>query len=110
MSNVRQRNNPPWKTGAVEAAFQAPSRSQSLQDMPLITIKLAQREQPTPKEQKAELIARVTEVMVDVLGKRAADVTVLIEELNPDNWGQGGLSATVVRQARAAGKSQGGND
>lgn len=38
--------------------------------------------------------------MQDVLGKRPEDVTVLIDEIDPDNWGQGGESATVLRQRR----------
>jgi 4-oxalocrotonate tautomerase len=76
--------------------------------MPIITIKLAQREEPTSQEKKAELIARVTSLMVDVLAKRPEDVTVLIEELDPNNWGQGGLSATELRRRRAANKPTSG--
>lgn len=77
--------------------------------MPIITIKLAQREQPTPREKKAELIARVTSLIADVLEKRPEDVTVLIEELNPDNWGQGGLCVTEVRRRRSASKANTGD-
>jgi 4-oxalocrotonate tautomerase len=76
--------------------------------MPIITIKLAQREEPTSQEKKAELISRVTSLMVDVLAKRPEDVTVLIEELDPNNWGQGGLSATELRRRRAAYKPTSG--
>jgi 4-oxalocrotonate tautomerase len=68
--------------------------------MPLVTIKLARREPPTSREQKAALIAGMTQLLVDVLAKRAEDVTVLIDEIDPDNWGQGGESATVLRQKR----------
>lgn len=70
--------------------------------MPLITIRLARREQPATREQKAALIAGATRLMQDVLGKRPEDVTVLIDEIDPDNWGQGGESATVLRQRRRA--------
>jgi 4-oxalocrotonate tautomerase len=68
--------------------------------MPLVTIRLARREPPASKEQKAALIAGATKLMQDVLGKRPEDVTVLIDEIDPDNWGQGGESATVLRQRR----------
>ena len=71
--------------------------------MPLVTIKLARREQATSAAQKADLIAGVTDLLVRTLGKRPEDVVVLIEELDPDNWGQGGLSATALRRRRALG-------
>lgn len=70
--------------------------------MPLVNIHLAQRAEPTSREDKAALIEGVTRVMQDVLGKRREDVVVLIHELDPDNWGQGGQTATQLRLARAA--------
>lgn len=73
--------------------------------MPVITIQLARRDPPTPPEQKAALIAGVTQLMVDTLGKRAEDVVVLIEELDPDNWGQGGVTATALRHERRSRKT-----
>ncbi|SEJ96093.1 MULTISPECIES: 4-oxalocrotonate tautomerase family protein [unclassified Variovorax] len=76
--------------------------------MPLVTIRLARREPPASKEQKAALIAGATKLMQDVLGKRPEDVTVLIDEIDPDNWGQGGESATVLRQRRREESVDGG--
>jgi 4-oxalocrotonate tautomerase len=70
--------------------------------MPLVTIRLAGRETPTTREQKAALIAGATRLLQEVLGKRPEDVTVLIDELDPDNWGQGGQSATALRAQRRA--------
>ena len=70
--------------------------------MPIVTIQLARREPPASREQKAALIDGATQLLVRTLGKRAEDVTVLIEEIDPDNWGQGGVSATALRQQRAA--------
>ncbi|MCE2922723.1 MAG: tautomerase family protein [Alphaproteobacteria bacterium] len=69
--------------------------------MPLVTITLAKREPATSPEKKAELIAGVTDLLVATLGKRAEDVVVLIEELDPDDWGQGGITATDLRRRRA---------
>jgi len=69
--------------------------------MPYINIKLARRATPTSAEQKQALIEGVTRLMQEVLGKRPEDVLVLIEELDPDNWGQGGVSATELRARRA---------
>jgi 4-oxalocrotonate tautomerase family enzyme len=68
--------------------------------MPLITIKVARREPPLSAAKKTALIAGVTRLMSETLGKRPEDVVVLIEELDPDNWGQGGQSATNLRKAR----------
>ena len=70
--------------------------------MPVVTIQLARREPATSREQKNALIAGVTRLLAETLGKRPDDVVVLIEELDPDNWGQGGVSATTLRQQRAA--------
>jgi 4-oxalocrotonate tautomerase len=68
----------------------------------LVTITLARRATPTSPEKKAELIAGVTDLLVETLGKRAEDVVVLIEELDPDNWGQGGIPASEIRRRRVA--------
>jgi 4-oxalocrotonate tautomerase len=70
--------------------------------MPVALIKLARRDPPTSPQQKAELIAGITRVLVETLGKRAEDVVVLLDELEPDNWGQGGQTATQLRLARKA--------
>ena len=70
--------------------------------MSVVTIRLARREVQTTREQKAALICGVTQLLHDVLAKRPEDVTVLIDEIDPDNWGQGGESASVLRQQRRA--------
>ena len=74
--------------------------------MPLVTITLARRATPTSPEKKAEMIAGVTDLLVETLGKRAEDVVVLIEELDPDNWGQGGVTASEIRRRRMAASAE----
>ena len=69
--------------------------------MPLVNIRLTRRELATTREQKAALIAGVTQLMQDVLAKRADSVVVIIDEIDPDNWGEGGESVTVLRDLRA---------
>ena len=72
--------------------------------MPLVSIKLARRDEALSREQKEALISGVTRLMQEVLNKRPQDVVVLLEELDPDNWGQGGQTATALRaQRRVAG-------
>jgi 4-oxalocrotonate tautomerase len=65
--------------------------------MPLVTIRIARRATPTTAEQKAKLIAGVTDVVQAVLGKRRESVTVIIDEVDPDNWGEGGEPVTQRR-------------
>ena len=70
--------------------------------MPLVSIKVAQRQAALTAGKKEELIEGVTRLIAEVLDKRPQDVVVLIEELNPDNWGQGGQSATKLRLQRGS--------
>ena len=66
--------------------------------MPYVNIKIT-REQNTP-EQKAALIRGVTQLLVDVLGKKPQDTMVVIDEVDTDNWGIGGESVTFRRRER----------
>lgn len=66
--------------------------------MPYVNIKLAGE---VPAEKKAELIERVTQSITDVLGKRSSSTYVVIEEVNPDNWGVGGETITDIRLKQA---------
>ncbi len=60
--------------------------------MPYVNIKLlGGSDAPTPK-QKNEVIKGITQVLVDVLGKNPDTTTVVIDEIDPDNWGLGGQS------------------
>ena len=64
--------------------------------MPYVNIKIT-REGATPV-QKAQLIAGVTDLLRDVLGKNPATTVVVIDEVDTDNWGIGGESVTVRRK------------
>ncbi len=63
--------------------------------MPYVNVKIT-REGATP-ERKAELIRRMTQVLVDVLGKNPETTVVVIDEVDTDNWGIGGVSVTERR-------------
>ncbi len=65
--------------------------------MPYVNIKIT-REGAT-SEQKAALIKGATQLLVDILGKNPATTVVVIDEVETDNWGIGGESITVRRQA-----------
>lgn len=76
--------------------------------MPLVTIRIARRATPTTREQKQRLIAGITDVVQAVLDKRRESVTVIIDEVDPDNWGEGGQTVTHARAARASTRTGGG--
>jgi 4-oxalocrotonate tautomerase len=52
--------------------------------------------------QKERVIARITQVLVEELGKDPASTFVVIDEVSTDNWGHYGTSVTKLRAARAA--------
>ena len=63
--------------------------------MPYVNIKIT-KEGVTPAN-KAELIAGVTRLLQETLGKNPQTTVVVIDEVNTDNWGIGGESVTVRR-------------
>ena len=67
--------------------------------MPYVNIKIT-REGAT-REQKAELMAGVTELLQRVLNKNPATTVVVIDEVDMDNWAIGGESISV-RRARGS--------
>jgi len=72
--------------------------------MPIVTIQIT-REGTTP-EQKAALIKGATDLMVDVLNKPPALTFVVIQEVEMEDWGVGGLPVGEYRR-RAEAKSIG---
>jgi 4-oxalocrotonate tautomerase len=64
--------------------------------MPYINIKITN--EGVTKEQKQELIAGATQLLVDVLGKNPATTVVVIDEVETDNWGIGGEQVTELRK------------
>ncbi len=72
--------------------------------MPFVNVKITTG---ATAEQKEELIARMTQALVDVLGKNPASTHVVIEEVAPDSWGVGGKTVASLRAAGAANVSRG---
>ena len=71
--------------------------------MPIITIQVT-REGTTPEadgvtaEQKAQLIKGASELLLNVLGKPVESTFVIIDEVELENWGWGGLPVLEYRQ------------
>lgn len=75
--------------------------------MPIVTIQVtregtARGASSTTPEQKAALIKGAGELLRDVLGKPLESTFVVIEEVDTDNWGWGGLPALEYRRKLAA--------
>jgi 4-oxalocrotonate tautomerase len=74
--------------------------------MPIVTIQVT-REGTTPgaasvtAEQKAALIKGASQLLLDILNKPLEATFVVIEEVELDNWGWGGLPVVEYRKQRA---------
>ncbi|MHC5536741.1 tautomerase family protein [Singulisphaera rosea] len=64
--------------------------------MPIVTIQIT-REGTTP-EQKVALIKGATDLMVDVLNKPPSLTFVVIQEVDLEDWGVGGLPVKDYRK------------
>lgn len=77
--------------------------------MPMVTIQVTRqgsapgRDAVTPEE-KAALIAGVSQLLLDVLNKPLNSTFVIIEEVPLENWGVGGLPVAEYRKRQATGK------
>lgn len=69
--------------------------------MPYVNIKIT-REGGTTPQQKAALIAGVTGVLVDVLDKSPNTTFVVIDEVELEDWGIGGLPVPAYRRRQSA--------
>jgi 4-oxalocrotonate tautomerase len=75
--------------------------------MPIVTIQVT-REGTTAEqssvsaEEKAALIKGASELLLNVLNKPLESTFVVIEEVDIDNWGWGGLPVLEFRRRRAA--------
>ncbi|WIW44490.1 4-oxalocrotonate tautomerase family protein [Bradyrhizobium sp. 62B] len=75
--------------------------------MPIVTIQVT-REGTTPgtasitADEKAALIEGSSQLLLNVLGKPLDSTFVVIEEIDIDNWGWGGLPVQEFRRRRGA--------
>ncbi len=67
--------------------------------MPFVNIKITKEKgRVVSVEQKKALIDGVSNLLVDVLDKNKANIVVIIDEIDPDNYGLGGKTITQVRK------------
>ncbi|GAA2793077.1 tautomerase family protein [Crossiella cryophila] len=78
--------------------------------MPFVSVRVT-REGSSPgveavtESEKARVIAGVSQVLLDVLGKPLESTFVVIEEVPLGNWGWGGMPVADYRATRAVGGS-----
>ena len=49
-------------------------------------------------EQKARIVAEITDTLRRVLGKRPEHTHIIIDEIDPENWGFAGVLTTEYRK------------
>ena len=64
--------------------------------MPIVRVEIAKG--VASVDQKKAVIRRMTDVLVEELGRNPEYVFVLIDEVDTDNWGRKGLSLTDLWQ------------
>ena len=74
--------------------------------MPIVTIQVTREgsglgRNAVTAEEKATLIAGVSQLLLDVLHKPLEATFVVIEEVETENWGWGGLPVLEYRKRRA---------
>ena len=51
-------------------------------------------------EQKRQVVEEITRTLVEVLGKRPEHIHVIIDEVEPENWGFAGMLTTDYRKTQ----------
>lgn len=66
--------------------------------MPYVNVRITKDGVTT--EQKAQIVAEITELLQRVLGKKPDHTHVVIDEIEPENWGYSGMLTTEYRKQR----------
>ncbi|MDX2086154.1 MAG: 4-oxalocrotonate tautomerase family protein [Candidatus Melainabacteria bacterium] len=68
--------------------------------MPYLNLKITR--DGVTREQKAQIIAEFTDTLVRVLDKKPEHTHIVIEEIEPDNWGFAGQLTSEYRKQQQA--------
>jgi 4-oxalocrotonate tautomerase len=69
--------------------------------MPFVNVKITR--DGVTAEQKAQIVAEITTTLQRVLGKRPEHTHIVIDEIDPENWGYAGVLTTEYRQQQGSG-------
>ena len=64
--------------------------------MPFVNVKITR--DGVTAEQKARIVAEITATLQRVLGKRPEHTHIVIDEVDPENWGYAGVLTTEYRR------------
>jgi 4-oxalocrotonate tautomerase len=64
--------------------------------MPYVNVRITKDGVTT--EQKAQLVAEITQTLQRVLGKQPEHTHIVIDEIEPENWGFAGMLTTEFRK------------
>lgn len=64
--------------------------------MPFVNVKITR--DGVTASQKAQIVAEITDTLQRVLGKRPEHTHIVIDEVDPENWGFAGMLTTEYRR------------
>jgi 4-oxalocrotonate tautomerase len=67
--------------------------------MPYVNVKITR--DGVTSEQKAQIVSEITETLRRVLGKRPDHTHIVIDEIDPENWGYAGMLTTEYRRQQS---------
>lgn len=68
--------------------------------MPVINVKMTHEDGGLTKEQKETLIQKLTDSVVQVIGRGQKTCVVVLDEVSTDNYGIGGQTVTNLRKTQ----------
>ena len=66
--------------------------------MPYVSVRITR--DGVTVEQKRRVVEEITRTLVNVLGKRPEHIHIIIDEVEPENWGFAGMLTTDYREAQ----------
>ncbi len=66
--------------------------------MPYVNLKITKDGVTTA--QKKQIVEEITQTLVVVLGKKPEHIHIVIDEIEPENWGYAGMLTTEYRRAK----------
>ncbi len=66
--------------------------------MPYVNVRITK--DGVTAEQKRQVVEEITRTLVSVLGKRPEHIHIIIDEVEPENWGYAGMLTTDYRKSQ----------
>lgn len=64
--------------------------------MPYVNVRITR--DGVTADQKRQIVEDITETLVRVLGKKPEHIHIIIDEVEPENWGYAGMLTTEYRE------------